>query len=129
MPPIGTRVRRGPDWDPRFREQDSHGPGTVVSHGRDGILFWYFSFSILGIFRDWTSFSPIISNKLFCITYERLLVLFLRLWIMIQCWCVWTCFYLCCIKICRFNYSKHKLFQIQKTVKKYQLSRNRCQVS
>lgn len=56
MPPIGTRVRRGPDWDPRFREQDSHGPGTVVSHGRDGILFWYSSFSILGIFRDRTSF-------------------------------------------------------------------------
>lgn len=39
MPPIGTRVRRGPDWDPRFREQDSHGPGTVVSHGRDGFIW------------------------------------------------------------------------------------------
>lgn len=38
MPPLGTRVRRGPDWDPRFHEQDSYGPGTVVSHGRDGKL-------------------------------------------------------------------------------------------
>lgn len=133
MPPIGTRVRRGPDWDPRFREQDSHGPGTVVSHGRDGILFWYFSFSILGIFRVWTSFSPIISNKLFCITYERLLVMncfyVYESWYNVDACELCICFYLCCIKIYRFNYSKHKLFQIQKTVKKYQLSRNRCQVS
>lgn len=36
MPPIGTRVRRGPDWQSNFDEQDSRGPGTVVSHDRSG---------------------------------------------------------------------------------------------
>lgn len=36
MPPIGTRVRRGPDWEPSFGQQDSNGPGTVVSQDRDG---------------------------------------------------------------------------------------------
>lgn len=36
MPPIGTRVRRGPDWQSNFDEQDSRGPGTVVSHYRSG---------------------------------------------------------------------------------------------
>lgn len=36
MPPIGTRVRRGPDWQSNFDEQDSRGPGTVVSHDRRG---------------------------------------------------------------------------------------------
>ncbi|XP_048737688.2 uncharacterized protein LOC125652501 isoform X2 [Ostrea edulis] len=30
MPPVGTRVRRGPDW--RWGNQDQYGPGTVVSH-------------------------------------------------------------------------------------------------
>lgn len=30
MPPVGTRVRRGPDW--RWGNQDRYGPGTVVSH-------------------------------------------------------------------------------------------------
>ncbi|XP_065942595.1 uncharacterized protein [Magallana gigas] len=37
MPPIGTRVRRGPDW--RYNEQDTHGPGTVVDIDRDGFIF------------------------------------------------------------------------------------------
>ncbi|XP_061171956.1 uncharacterized protein LOC133181481 [Saccostrea echinata] len=39
MLPVGTRVRRGPDW--RWGDQDCHGPGTVVNHndnGRDGWL-------------------------------------------------------------------------------------------
>nr|XP_034323091.1 uncharacterized protein LOC105333516 isoform X1 [Crassostrea gigas] len=36
MPPIGTRVRRGPDW--RYNEQDTHGPGTVVDIDRDGFI-------------------------------------------------------------------------------------------
>ncbi|XP_052698912.1 uncharacterized protein LOC128176544 isoform X2 [Crassostrea angulata] len=38
MPPIGTRVRRGPDWQSNFDEQDSRGPGTVVSHDRRGFI-------------------------------------------------------------------------------------------
>uniref|UniRef100_A0A8W8HMQ2 Uncharacterized protein n=1 Tax=Magallana gigas TaxID=29159 RepID=A0A8W8HMQ2_MAGGI len=38
MPPIGTRVRRGPDWQSDFDEQDSRGPGTVVSHDRRGFI-------------------------------------------------------------------------------------------
>lgn len=38
MPPIGTRVRRGPDW--RYNEQDTHGPGTVVDIDRDGKSFY-----------------------------------------------------------------------------------------
>ena len=36
MPPIGTRVRRGPDWEPSFSQQDSNGPGTVVSQDPAG---------------------------------------------------------------------------------------------
>jgi hypothetical protein len=36
MPPIGTRVRRGPDWQSNFTGQDGDGPGTVISHGRGG---------------------------------------------------------------------------------------------
>ncbi|XP_022295401.2 uncharacterized protein LOC111105409 isoform X2 [Crassostrea virginica] len=30
MPPIGTRVKRGPEW--RWGDQDKHGPGTVIGH-------------------------------------------------------------------------------------------------
>ena len=30
LPKIGSRVRRGPDW--QWREQDSYGPGTVIGH-------------------------------------------------------------------------------------------------
>ena len=30
LPKIGSRVRRGPDW--QWRDQDSDGPGTVVGH-------------------------------------------------------------------------------------------------
>lgn len=29
-PPIGSRVRRGPDW--KWNMQDSNGPGTVTGH-------------------------------------------------------------------------------------------------
>ncbi|XP_053375557.1 uncharacterized protein LOC123534444 isoform X2 [Mercenaria mercenaria] len=35
LPPIGSRVRRGPDW--RWNMQDSNGPGTVIGHARDQI--------------------------------------------------------------------------------------------
>lgn len=33
MPPIGTRVRRGPGW--KWGDQDSHGPGTVTGHSKN----------------------------------------------------------------------------------------------
>jgi hypothetical protein len=34
MPPIGSRVRRGPDW--RWENQDDNLPGTVVAHKARG---------------------------------------------------------------------------------------------
>jgi hypothetical protein len=37
MPPIGTRVRRGPDW--RWQEQDLDMAGTVVSHTKNGKVY------------------------------------------------------------------------------------------
>ncbi|XP_021360509.1 uncharacterized protein LOC110454983 [Mizuhopecten yessoensis] len=33
--PVGTRVRRGPDWN-QNDNQDSDGPGTVVCHNKNG---------------------------------------------------------------------------------------------
>ncbi|XP_048733836.2 uncharacterized protein LOC125649965 isoform X2 [Ostrea edulis] len=39
MPPIGTRVRRGPDWESKFNGQDGNGPGTVTSHGQGGHIW------------------------------------------------------------------------------------------
>ncbi|XP_062608085.1 uncharacterized protein LOC134269920, partial [Saccostrea cucullata] len=33
MPPLGSRVKRGPDWI--WKNQDQHGPGTVVTHSND----------------------------------------------------------------------------------------------
>lgn len=36
MPPIGSRVRRGPDW--RWDNQDDNLPGTVVAHKARGYL-------------------------------------------------------------------------------------------
>ncbi|XP_052281725.1 uncharacterized protein LOC127879107 [Dreissena polymorpha] len=33
FPPIGSRVRRGPDW--HWKDQDHGGPGTVVGHAED----------------------------------------------------------------------------------------------
>ncbi|XP_022333075.2 uncharacterized protein LOC111130362 isoform X1 [Crassostrea virginica] len=36
MPPIGSRVRRGPDW--RWDNQDDNLPGTVVAHKSRGYL-------------------------------------------------------------------------------------------
>ncbi|XP_061172546.1 uncharacterized protein LOC133181907 [Saccostrea echinata] len=38
MLPVGTRVRRGPDW--RWGDQDCHGPGTVVNHNDNGKRGW-----------------------------------------------------------------------------------------
>ncbi|XP_060574604.1 uncharacterized protein LOC132732228 isoform X2 [Ruditapes philippinarum] len=38
LPPLGSRVRRGPDW--HWDMQDSNGPGTVVGHGDDGVHVW-----------------------------------------------------------------------------------------
>ncbi|XP_069137895.1 uncharacterized protein [Argopecten irradians] len=37
MPPLGTRVRRGPDWS--WDQQDSNMAGTVVSHKSNGWLW------------------------------------------------------------------------------------------
>lgn len=37
MPPIGTRVKRGPEW--RWGDQDKHGPGTVIGHSTRRMLF------------------------------------------------------------------------------------------
>ena len=34
MPPIGSRVRRGPDW--RWDNQDDNLPGTVIAHKNRG---------------------------------------------------------------------------------------------
>ncbi|XP_062596398.1 uncharacterized protein LOC134257818, partial [Saccostrea cucullata] len=41
MPPVGSRVKRGPDW--KWKNQDQNGPGTVVSHSHDAgwlIVHW-----------------------------------------------------------------------------------------
>ena len=36
--PVGTRVTRGPDWDPdRYGDQDSQCVGTVVCQSEDGL--------------------------------------------------------------------------------------------
>ncbi|XP_069137370.1 uncharacterized protein [Argopecten irradians] len=37
MPPIGTRVRRGPSW--KWTNQDTEGPGTVIGHQKNGMLW------------------------------------------------------------------------------------------
>lgn len=34
MPTVGTRVRRGPDWE--WKNQDGQGAGTVVGHSKRG---------------------------------------------------------------------------------------------
>lgn len=36
MPPLGSRVRRGRDW--QWGNQDRFGPGTVVGHSKKGKL-------------------------------------------------------------------------------------------
>ncbi|XP_062614438.1 uncharacterized protein LOC134276174 [Saccostrea cucullata] len=33
MPPLGSRVKRGPDW--MWKNQDRHGPGTVIAPSKD----------------------------------------------------------------------------------------------
>lgn len=38
FPPIGSRVRRGPDW--KWKEQDSYGPGTVIGHSENSDQVW-----------------------------------------------------------------------------------------
>ena len=51
MLPIGTRVRRGPDW--RWEEQDLDMAGTVVSHtknGKDFLGFFEENFNIKNSF-------------------------------------------------------------------------------
>ena len=34
LPPVGTRVTRGPDW--KYHRQDSNGPGTVTGQYEGG---------------------------------------------------------------------------------------------
>ncbi|XP_033750653.1 uncharacterized protein LOC117334917 [Pecten maximus] len=36
MPPIGTRVRQGPEW--KWKNQDQDGVGTVIGHGKNGMI-------------------------------------------------------------------------------------------
>jgi hypothetical protein len=35
MPSLGTRVKRGPDW--QWNNQDNYGPGTVIGHLKDSM--------------------------------------------------------------------------------------------
>ncbi|XP_062586128.1 uncharacterized protein LOC134247760 isoform X2 [Saccostrea cucullata] len=37
MPPLGSRVKRGPGWI--YDNQDNNGPGTVIGHQNDGWLY------------------------------------------------------------------------------------------
>lgn len=34
MPPLGSRVKRGRDW--QWGDQDKYGPGTVIGHSKNG---------------------------------------------------------------------------------------------
>lgn len=43
MPSIGTRVRRGEDW--QYGNQDSYGVGTVTGHCDKGIKFTFLHIS------------------------------------------------------------------------------------
>ncbi|XP_067666507.1 uncharacterized protein [Haliotis asinina] len=38
LPPLGTRVVRGPDW--QYENQDCEGPGTIVNHANDRYMLW-----------------------------------------------------------------------------------------
>ena len=49
MPPIGTRVRRGPDW--RWQEQDLDMAGTVVSHTKNGHIWIEWDYGTINIYR------------------------------------------------------------------------------
>ncbi|XP_046350605.2 uncharacterized protein LOC124131390 isoform X2 [Haliotis rufescens] len=37
LPPLGTRVVRGPDW--QWGNQDTEGPGTITNHAKDRIVW------------------------------------------------------------------------------------------
>lgn len=49
MPPIGTRIRRGPDW--RWDNQDLEMPGTVVSHTKTGKVLFFFGIVVCHLFE------------------------------------------------------------------------------
>ncbi|VDI51128.1 Hypothetical predicted protein [Mytilus galloprovincialis] len=49
MPPIGTRIRRGPDW--RWDNQDLEMPGTVVSHTKTGQIWVEWDFGNINRYR------------------------------------------------------------------------------
>ncbi|XP_046572264.1 uncharacterized protein LOC124280401 isoform X2 [Haliotis rubra] len=38
LPPLGSRVIRGPDW--KYQNQDLNGPGTIINHADDDKLIW-----------------------------------------------------------------------------------------
>ncbi|XP_048253092.1 uncharacterized protein LOC124131409 isoform X3 [Haliotis rufescens] len=38
LPPLGSRVRRGPDWN--RQDEDVEGPGTIINHANDPQLLW-----------------------------------------------------------------------------------------
>ncbi|XP_048733838.2 uncharacterized protein LOC125649967 [Ostrea edulis] len=60
MPPIGTRVRRGPDWESKFNGQDGNGPGTVISHGQGETVLW----QVHDRYEGWKDFPPEVSSRL-----------------------------------------------------------------
>lgn len=44
LPPLGSRVRRGPDW--KYNNQDQGGPGTIVGHDGGTVSEAQFKFNI-----------------------------------------------------------------------------------
>lgn len=37
MPPLGSRVKRGRDW--QWGDQDKYGPSTVIGHSKNGTYY------------------------------------------------------------------------------------------
>lgn len=65
MPPLGSRVKRGRDW--QWGDQDMFGPGTVVGHSKDGKR------SVNSIIGTLYSYNNPMSYK-FCALFEFLTV-------------------------------------------------------
>lgn len=49
MPPIGSRVRKGPEW--KWKNQDQDGVGTVIGHGSNGWIKVEWDCSNMGEYR------------------------------------------------------------------------------
>lgn len=68
LPPLGSRVRRGPDW--HYGNQDQGGPGTVVGHDRDHIRVWVeWDCGHLNVY----TFSPLFGRDLVLVDEPRIL--------------------------------------------------------